>query len=84
MENKNQPAYPVIEETTDRIDEGMKIYSGLSKREKIAAKALQWLLANPDYNCPSDPKKLPTTTSFAKAALHYADALLAELEKPQQ
>lgn len=83
MDNKNQPAFPISEEETDRIDNSVKIYTGLTKREKIAAMAMQGLLANPDYNCPSDPSKLPTTSSFAKAALHYADALLTELEKTQ-
>jgi hypothetical protein len=83
MENKNQPAYPRIYEFSSKLNNDFENDPGLTKREKIAAMAMQGLLANPDYNCPSDPKKLPTTTSFAKAALHYADALLAELEKPQ-
>lgn len=42
----NQPAFPVSEETTDRIDQGIKIYSGISKREYFAAMAMQGLLAS--------------------------------------
>lgn len=52
-------------------------------RAKIAAMALQGLLANPDYNCPSRPKDIVTATGTAMAALHYADALLKELSKTQ-
>lgn len=39
IENKNQPAFPVTEETTDRIDAGMRIYSGVSKLEFFACNA---------------------------------------------
>ncbi len=31
--NADMPAMPVSEEETDRIDDGIKIYSGLTKRE---------------------------------------------------
>jgi hypothetical protein len=72
-DNKNMPAYPVTENI------GL---NGLTKREYFAAKALQGLLANPDYNCPSRPKDIVTTMNTAKAAIHYADALLNELSKP--
>lgn len=50
-------------------------------RKIIAAMLLQGLLSNPDYNSPSYPKKLPTVDNFAKCAVGYTDALLAELEK---
>lgn len=83
MENKNQPAYPRPKQVIGCGEDYQEIpaAAGLTKREVISAMVLQGLLANSDYNCPSDPKKIPTTTSFAQAALHYTDALLKELEK---
>lgn len=39
MENKDQPAFPVNEEITDRIDAGAKIYIGVSKLEFFACNA---------------------------------------------
>jgi hypothetical protein len=57
--------------------------TGLSKREMFAMAAMQGLLSNPDYNCPSRPKDIVTTMNTAKAAIHYADALLNELSTTQ-
>ncbi len=45
----NEPAYPVNEETTDRIDEGVVIYSGLTKREHFAGLALRGLLSKEGF-----------------------------------
>lgn len=39
IENKDTPAFPVTEETTDRIDAGTKIYTGVSKLEFFACNA---------------------------------------------
>lgn len=72
MENKNQPAFPVSEETTDRIDTGTTIYSGLSKREYIAAMAMQGLIAQSNTSRPA--------SEFAKHAVIAADALLEQLK----
>jgi hypothetical protein len=75
MDNKNQPAFPVKETPAEE-----HISFGLSKREWLAGMALQGLLSNPDYNCPSRPKDIVTTSNTALAALHYADALLKHIE----
>ena len=48
MENKDRPAFPITEEQTDRIEEGVDMYYGLTKREYFAAAALQGLCAS-DY-----------------------------------
>lgn len=79
MENY-EPAFPIVMHpgSPDQYS-----WPGLTKREYFAAMALQGLLANPDYNCPSRPKDIVTTTGTAKAALHYADALLKELSNHQ-
>lgn len=50
---------------------GSGLYSGLTKRELIAAMALQGLLANSDI----------AADKTAKLAVKQADALLKELEK---
>ena len=79
MENPLLPAFPVDEETTDRIDEGIFIYSGLTKREYFAAKSMQGLLANSETGYPIRADVNPVT--IATGAIAYADALLNELEK---
>jgi hypothetical protein len=89
-DNKNLPAFPIscgVNETGIYSLLDARVGSdcvGLTKREQIAAMALQGLLANPDYNCPSRPKDIVTTMNTAKAAIHYADALLNELSTTQQ
>jgi hypothetical protein len=79
MDNKNSPAFPVVENGLPFES----VSSGLSKREIFAMAAMQGLLSNPDYNCPSRPKDIVTTMNTAKAAIHYADALLNELSTTQ-
>jgi hypothetical protein len=85
MDNKNTPAFPLpVSANEDGIytllDAGKNSnLTGLSKREMFAMAAMQGLLSNPDYNCPSRPKDIVTTMNTAKAAIHYADALLNEL-----
>jgi hypothetical protein len=74
LDNKNTPAFPVSEETTDRIDAEVKIYSGLTKREYFAAMAMQGLMAN---NFQS------SFELFAVRAVKMADAILTELSIPQ-
>jgi hypothetical protein len=77
MENKDKMAFPFYEPGTGFGS----VSEGLSKREIFAMSAMQGLLANHDYNCPSRPKDIVTTMNTAKAAIHYADALLTELSK---
>ncbi|HEX6427969.1 MAG TPA: hypothetical protein VF008_09800 [Niastella sp.] len=69
------PAFPLTKETTDHVDEGYEIYTGLSKRELIAAMAMQGILSN-------DISTTPIRT-IAGDAVAIADALLLELSKPQ-
>jgi hypothetical protein len=77
MDNKNQPAFPVSEETTDRIDAGTTIYSGLTKREKIAAMALQGMLAKSHA---IDGMTEHEVNSITADAVMFADELLNKLE----
>lgn len=71
MKNANIPAYPVHPDQS--LDFAAR--NGLTKRELIAAMAMQAMLSRSgiweDANQP------------AKYAIRYADALLAELAKPQ-
>jgi hypothetical protein len=89
MENKDQPAFPVLElkEINDKflLDCGA---AGVSKREFLAAKAMQGLLSNWEVQCKIcdvDPRY--NGNNFAEViainSIEFADALLAELEKPK-
>lgn len=76
MNNANQPAYPQHgwssnPETVAR----MQSAQGLTKRELIAAMALQGIL--------SDPNSKGTWNQFAECAIEYADALLAKLQETE-
>ena len=77
MDKANKPAYPIDEETTDRIDSGIKIYTGLTKREYAAIKALQGLLASPV--CLPNKDGIEYAVSMSIKA---ADELFKQLEKP--
>lgn len=70
-ENKHTPAFPVLETHEDK---GI-LSLGLTKREKIAAMALQGLLANPEN------KGRDTLGNCAFDAVSAADCLLTELSK---
>ena len=63
----SKPASPIVIPTGE-VDQ---MFPGLSKKELIAAMALQGLLANPQ------PRGVPQ--SYAKDAVAYAEALLWEL-----
>lgn len=75
MKNSDQPAHPINEEATDRVDAGVKIYTGLSKREEFARSAMQGMLANPTLNYGDDFQ----TITFK--AIKCADELLKQLEQ---
>jgi hypothetical protein len=78
IKNKNQPAFPISEEATDRIIDDIRIFTGLSKREMIAAMAMQGFQSNSTtYQGHSSNAEL------AQQAVEMADALLTELSKPQ-
>jgi hypothetical protein len=76
IENQNQPAFPVSEETTDKIDREIRIYTGLTKREFFTAMAMQGLLAG-RFACPDTINCSPETIS--DLAIKYADQLLSKL-----
>ena len=69
MENGNEPAFAVSKEICE-ISKLEGYPFGLTKREYIAARALQGLLSNEDV-CSSD--------SIVKIAVKCADALLLAL-----
>jgi len=70
MIDKNEPAYPVIEEESFRGN----ICVGLTIRAELAARAMHGMLAG-DVHCTTNP------SNIAKYAVKYADALIAELNK---
>lgn len=79
---KDEPAYPIIERASDY---GESINFGLTKRELIAAMAMQGLLSNPSLtqgtNDLASELGMHRTELRAKISLEHADALLAELAK---
>jgi len=81
LENKDRPAFPISEEESDRIESGVNIYTGLTKREYFAAAAMQGLLTN--Y---IEHRHYGNSTSWpyvSEIAVMCADALLKELNKQQ-
>jgi len=79
VSNANEPAYPTKRVERVRIGETEggyaieAVHHGLTKREYFAALAMQGLLA--------DPEIVGKPEQYAKDAVTFADALLAELEK---
>lgn len=58
--------------------------NGLTIRQYYAGLAMHGLLANTIVNNPNEKHKMITTKNLAKSALSYTDALINELNKPQQ
>ncbi len=81
MNNADMPAMPISEEDTDRIDVGVKIYTGLSKREHFAGLAMQAILSN---SCLIDNLTTCSVDWLVKKAAIVADAQLNELDKVKQ
>lgn len=73
----NHPANPVSEEETDRMDGGVKIYSGLTKREHYAGLAMQGMISNLSAISREGFKD----SEIAKISVIMSDALIAELNK---
>ncbi len=78
MENKNKPAFPIVDEmgycATDKyMESDLNIASGLTKREYFAAMAMQGYMAN--QNTPHQD-----AAHIAKYSLEYADELLKQLK----
>lgn len=81
MRNKDKPAFPISEEETDRIETGVDIYFGLTKREYFAAKAMQAMISNPNIKRPAAGDKLEADIEkFSTIAVEYSDGLIKALE----
>lgn len=80
MENKDQPVYPTSIKEWSCVDREMVgvAYKGLTKRELIAAMAMQGILSNATCCQGYSPNE-----DYARQAVAMADALLSELSKPQ-
>jgi hypothetical protein len=79
----NEPAMPVNEEVTDRIDQNVKIYTGLTIRQHFAAMAAQGILsANKqiEYGDYENMRSM-SPSEVANQAVCIADALIDELNK---
>jgi hypothetical protein len=75
MDNGDTPAYPISEEMTDRIDSGITIYTGLTKREYFAGLAMQGWIACQSIDFRGDKE------DAIRRAIEYADELLKQLDK---
>lgn len=74
-ENQNKPAFPISEEETDRIDAGVEIYTGLTKREYAAIKAMQGILSSRGLQDALNQDRI----EWEDFAIQKADKLLAKL-----
>lgn len=84
MENKDQPAFPIVKHFPDKIVTS----SGLTKRELLAAMAMQTMSQDLERFSFEEGVQSPlfkTKISFiARHAVVLADALLTELEKKSE
>ena len=78
MKKGNEPINALTEETTDRIDEGVKRYTGLTKREDFAGRALQGMLAGRTEHEPAQ-----VNSNIIEDSIELADELLKALEEGQ-
>lgn len=80
IDNKDTPAFPTT--TWEQMSDGRFVqiteHSGLTKREQIAAMAMQGILSNPQMEIETTPVE-----TIAEDAARLADALLDQLSKPQ-
>ena len=85
IDNSKRPAFPVDEETTDRLEDGVRIYTGLTKREYFAGLAMQAMLSNEELRiaCMDDSGILGVSRdeAVARYSVMEADALLKQLEQ---
>jgi len=73
----DEPINALSEEETDRIDEGVKIYKGLTVRDHIAIEAMNGMLVNVGRNQFAYHKP----DEISKVAYSIADAMIAESQK---
>lgn len=81
MKESKKPAFPISEEETDRIEEGVDIFTGITIRDYFAAKAMQGLLSNIIYFNPNDNHKMIRENLISKRAYSLADTMLRERER---
>lgn len=79
MKNSEKPAFPISEEMTDRIDSGITIYTGLTKREYAAIMAMQNI--DPPNEFYGKKETEESYAKWAKKCVRMADELLKQLEK---
>ena len=78
MDNADMPAMPISEEATDRIQDGIEIYTGLTKREAFAKAAMQAILSDCRYH------EEMSDIHIALASVDQADALLDALAQGEK
>lgn len=88
MENKNQPAFPVLEMQSVAGNQFLDCTAaGLSKREHFAGLAMQGLLSCIEMQRWLQTDSRYTGQNFAEVvainSVEFADSLLTELSKPQ-
>lgn len=76
MENKDQPAFPIV--LQEGLPKDCHIDIGLTKREYFAGLAMNGIIAN---NWKGYAEKNPECEMLAKTSVNYADALLDQLNK---
>lgn len=79
MTNGNDNAYPVTDTNSDMGIKRTELVGGLTKREYFAGLAMQGMIAS----CTSVDFPFVTPEEAGINACKYADALIAELNKPQ-
>lgn len=83
MENSNQPAFPVQTDVLNDAENDMQVIKGtpgLTKREYIAAMAMQGLLANARLWENMEHDDTQKHEWIAMQSKQYADELLKQLE----
>jgi hypothetical protein len=75
MNNADMPAMPMSEDDSITWLQGGSVLEGLSKREHFAGLAMQGFIS-------AGGNGMPDQYELALLAVGYADALLAELDKP--
>lgn len=92
LKNSDLPAFPISEEETDRIEEGVGIYYGISKREyfithapKVVPSWFEPKEVNNDYPVLRDTRNdTYVIQREIQWPLFWADSILSHLEKEQQ
>lgn len=86
MDNKNMPAYPIVNEdgycsSKDVVTGSNRGATGLTKREYFAAMAMQGMTGLPINSAGKLTDALQIPKNVAAWSVRFADELLKELEK---